>query len=92
MAPAQELPASLKESLDKTKVEYRTLGKSGLRISVPIFGTMSLGDRKVLPWVVEEEEVSPHFRFHHFGSMCPYISHEINIDRGSINNSTSDER
>lgn len=53
------IPASLQESLDKTKVEYRQLGQSGLRISVPIFGTMSLGDPKAIPWVTPEEEALP---------------------------------
>lgn len=52
------LPTSLKESLDHTKVEYRRLGNSGLRVSVPIFGAMSIGDTQALEWVVNEEEVS----------------------------------
>jgi hypothetical protein len=54
---SSDLPARLKESLDNTKVEYRQLGKSGLRVSVPIFGCMSFGSRKTLPWVIEEDEV-----------------------------------
>ncbi|KAI0393890.1 aldo/keto reductase [Xylariaceae sp. FL0594] len=53
------IPASLKESLDHTKVEYRRLGNSGLRISVPIFGAMSIGDTKALEWVVNEDEALP---------------------------------
>lgn len=53
------IPPSLKESLDSTKVEYRQLGQSGLRISVPIFGCMSLGDPKAVPWVTPEEEALP---------------------------------
>ncbi|KAL8978854.1 MAG: hypothetical protein Q9205_005664 [Flavoplaca limonia] len=36
--------------------EYRQLGKSGLRVSVPIFGAMSFGDRRWAPWVIEEDE------------------------------------
>ena len=53
-----ELPPSLKESLENSKVEYRRLGKSGLRISVPVFGCMSFGDSDSLKWAINEEEVS----------------------------------
>ena len=53
------LPPSLKESVDKTKVEYRRLGNSGLRISVPILGCMGFGDSKSLKWALDEDEVSP---------------------------------
>ncbi|KAI1810188.1 aldo/keto reductase [Poronia punctata] len=55
----KQLPTSLKESLDNTKVSYRRLGNSGLRVSVPIFGTMSLGDSKSLDWAVDEDEALP---------------------------------
>ena len=51
-----ELPSSLKGSLATTKVEYRRLGKSGLRVSVPILGCMSFGSKKFFPWVLEENE------------------------------------
>lgn len=34
----KEMPKSLKESFENTKAEYVQLGKSGLRVSVPIFG------------------------------------------------------
>jgi hypothetical protein len=54
---AQNLPPKLKESFENTKVEYRRLGKSGLRVSVPIFGCMSFGDKRTLPWVIGEDEV-----------------------------------
>ncbi|KAH0834644.1 NADP-dependent oxidoreductase domain-containing protein [Lanmaoa asiatica] len=37
------------------KVEYRQLGKSGLRVSVPILGAMSFGSPKWSPWVLDEE-------------------------------------
>lgn len=40
---ATELPASLQASLDATKVTYKQLGKSGLRLSVPVLGAMSIG-------------------------------------------------
>ncbi|RKU43006.1 hypothetical protein DL546_002860 [Coniochaeta pulveracea] len=53
------VPASLQQSVDETKVEYRRLGTSGLRVSVPILGAMSLGDPKAMSWVVPEEEALP---------------------------------
>ena len=37
------LPRSLQESLNNTKVSYAQLGKSGLRVSIPILGAMSFG-------------------------------------------------
>ncbi|KAL2162342.1 hypothetical protein VTH06DRAFT_7255 [Thermothelomyces fergusii] len=49
----------LKESIENTKVEYRRLGNSGLRVSVPIFGCMSFGDSRTLDWVIGEEEALP---------------------------------
>ncbi|KAF2188424.1 aldo-keto reductase-like protein [Zopfia rhizophila CBS 207.26] len=50
-----DVQALLKES----KAGYRQLGKSGLRVSVPILGAMSIGDKKWQPWVIEEEESLP---------------------------------
>ncbi|KAF2083378.1 Aldo/keto reductase [Saccharata proteae CBS 121410] len=50
------LPSSLQKSIDSTKVAYRNLGKSGLRVSVPIFGCMSFGHKDWQPWVVDDEE------------------------------------
>ena len=41
------------------KAEYRQLGKSGLRVSVPILGAMSIGDKRWQPWVTEEDEALP---------------------------------
>jgi hypothetical protein len=38
-------------------VQYRRLGKSGLRVSVPILGGASLGSSKWMPWVLDEAEV-----------------------------------
>lgn len=52
-----QYPPLLTESLKNTKAEYRRLGKSGLRVSVPIFGCMSFGDKRSMPWVIEEDEV-----------------------------------
>ncbi|KAI1393787.1 aldo/keto reductase [Hypoxylon trugodes] len=56
-APA--LPESLKASVEGTKVEYRKLGNSGLKISVPVFGCMSFGDSKALSWAIDEEQALP---------------------------------
>ncbi|KAL8644518.1 MAG: hypothetical protein Q9210_007216, partial [Variospora velana] len=39
--------------------EYKQLGKSGLRVSVPILGAMSFGDKRWAPWVIEEDEALP---------------------------------
>jgi aryl-alcohol dehydrogenase-like predicted oxidoreductase len=39
------------------QVEYRQLGKSGLRVSVPIFGAASIGSDKWAPWILNENEV-----------------------------------
>ncbi|KAG1772913.1 NADP-dependent oxidoreductase domain-containing protein [Suillus placidus] len=38
-----------------SKVQYRSLGKSGLKVSVPILGAMSFGSPKWASWVIEEE-------------------------------------
>ena len=46
-------------SINETKAEYKQLGKSGLRVSIPIFGAMSFGDTKWQPWVIEEEAALP---------------------------------
>lgn len=43
----------------KSNVEYSRLGSSGLRISNPIVGGMSLGDSRWQEWVVEEAEALP---------------------------------
>lgn len=53
---APPVPASLKRSVDATKVDYVQLGSSGLRVSVPILGTMGMGSKKWMNWVMEEEE------------------------------------
>ena len=46
-----------KDNPELPKAEYRQLGKSGLRVSVPILGAMSFGDKRWAPWVIEEDEV-----------------------------------
>jgi hypothetical protein len=43
-------------SNEQPQVEYRQLGKSGLRVSVPILGAMSIGSNKWQPWVINEDE------------------------------------
>ncbi|KAI4105382.1 MAG: hypothetical protein LQ339_003446 [Xanthoria mediterranea] len=39
--------------------EYKQLGKSGLRVSVPILGAMSFGDKRWQPWIIEEDQALP---------------------------------
>ncbi len=53
------LPASLRVSLYNTKVDYRYLGKSGLRVSVPILGALSFGDPMSQEWALGEGEALP---------------------------------
>jgi hypothetical protein len=50
---------SLEESVNASKAEYRQLGKSGLRVSVPILGAMSFGDPEWNSWVLDEEASLP---------------------------------
>jgi len=52
---AAELPPPLKKSVEETKVSYAQLGKSGLRVSIPILGAMSFGDKAWQPWVVDDD-------------------------------------
>lgn len=52
-----EIPQGFKQSLESTKAEYKQLGKSGLRVSVPILGAMSFGSKSWQPWVLEEDQV-----------------------------------
>ena len=51
------LPPSLAASLEGSKCEYRRLGSSGLKVSVPILGAMSFGRKDWMDWVLEEDEV-----------------------------------
>ncbi|KAG8628135.1 hypothetical protein KVT40_004008 [Elsinoe batatas] len=46
-------------SIAATKPEYKRLGKSGLKVSFPILGTMGFGDKGWLPWATPEEEALP---------------------------------
>lgn len=50
---------ALEESVKASKAEYRQLGRSGLRVSVPIVGAMSYGSKSWQDWVLEEEESLP---------------------------------
>lgn len=56
---APEPPKKLVEQFEATKVEYKRLGKSGLRVSVPILGAMSFGHPDWQPWVIDEEKALP---------------------------------
>ena len=56
---AKEMPARFKSAIDNTKATYRRLGNSGLLVSVPIVGCMSFGDKRWVPWVVDEEDSLP---------------------------------
>ncbi|CAI7632552.1 hypothetical protein PCG10_006801 [Penicillium crustosum] len=56
MAP---LPEGVAKSLAETKVEYRRLGNSGLRVSVPIVGCMSIGNPEWANWVIGPEKALP---------------------------------
>lgn len=47
-------PPDLQKSLDSTKVSYARLGRSGLKLSVPILGAMSFGHTDWQPWVVDD--------------------------------------
>lgn len=38
------IPESLRASVESTKVSYKQLGSSGLRVSIPILGAMSFGE------------------------------------------------
>lgn len=48
--------ATLKASAEATQVEYRRLGTSGLKVSIPIIGAMSFGTPEWASWVIGEEE------------------------------------
>ncbi|KND86505.1 Versiconal hemiacetal acetate reductase [Tolypocladium ophioglossoides CBS 100239] len=53
------VPASLRDSISRTRAEYRNLGSSGLRVSSPILGGLHLGSPKWFPWVLDEEQALP---------------------------------
>ncbi|KAK6085276.1 aldo-keto reductase [Seiridium cupressi] len=49
------LPPAVTSSIEATKVNYVRLGSSGLKVSWPILGAMSLGSSKIAPWALDEE-------------------------------------
>ena len=51
------MPKSLAKSVESSKAEYVRLGKSGLKVSIPILGAMSFGSAEWQPWVIEEDKV-----------------------------------
>ncbi|KAL5524170.1 hypothetical protein ACEPAG_8343 [Sanghuangporus baumii] len=51
--------SSGKTETSQPPVEYHRLGKSGLRVSVPIVGAMSFGSDKWAPWVINEDKAIP---------------------------------
>ncbi|CAO2655156.1 Nn.00g102200.m01.CDS01 [Neocucurbitaria sp. VM-36] len=53
------LPENVSKSLENTKVTYELLGKSGLRVSIPIFGCMSIGNPEWADWVIGPEKAVP---------------------------------
>lgn len=53
------LPPGVAKSLSETKVDYRRLGNSGLRVSVPIVGCMSVGSPEWADWVIGPERALP---------------------------------
>lgn len=52
------VPESLRESLARTRADYRRLGNCGLRVSNPILGGLHMGSSRWFPWVLNEEKVS----------------------------------
>ena len=52
----KSIPKALQEARDSTKVSYVNLGKCGLRVSIPILGAMSFGDKGWQSWVEDDED------------------------------------
>jgi len=59
MSGDKSLPKEFVEGLEATQVDYVQLGKSGLRVSVPILGAMSIGHPGWADWVIEEDKALP---------------------------------
>ncbi|KAE8367931.1 NADP-dependent oxidoreductase domain-containing protein [Aspergillus caelatus] len=55
--------AALRKSIENSKCGYRRLGNSGLKVSVPIFGCMSLGNSNSMSWTIDEDEALPLLKF-----------------------------
>ncbi|KAH8890518.1 Aldo/keto reductase [Thozetella sp. PMI_491] len=58
-----QVPKGLAQSVEQTKVEYRRLGQSGLRVSNPILGCMAFGDPNFYDWCLNEEEAVPILKY-----------------------------
>ncbi|RVD83183.1 uncharacterized protein DFL_007582 [Arthrobotrys flagrans] len=54
-----QMPEYLKASVESTKATYKRLGTSGLRVSVPILGAMSIGSSQWQNWVLDEDKALP---------------------------------
>ena len=63
------MPSSLAKLLEESKCEYRRLGKSGLKVSVPIIGAMGMGNKDWMDWVLDEEHVRDHL-VHRLFRLC----------------------
>ncbi|KAK6344333.1 hypothetical protein TWF696_007972 [Orbilia brochopaga] len=59
MSSPLEMAPHVKESYEATKATYKRLGNSGLRVSVPILGAMSIGSSKWDTWVLDEDAALP---------------------------------
>jgi aryl-alcohol dehydrogenase-like predicted oxidoreductase len=73
---AMQIPESLQKSVEATKVEYVRLGKSGLRVSVPILGAMSFGSPE---WFVFF--TIPYYSNWHVSNICraPWVIDEEKV-------------
>ena len=67
-------PKSLLDSVENSKAEYVQLGKSGLRVSIPILGAMSIGHPGWAPWVIDEEKVNTLFPLSHLIAFYPHTT------------------
>lgn len=56
---SSSLPPGVAKSLENSKAEYRRLGNSGLHVSVPIVGCMSIGNPEWENWVIGADEALP---------------------------------
>lgn len=53
------LPPGVAKSLEETKVDYVRVGNSGLRVSSPIIGCMSIGNPEWADWVIGPDKALP---------------------------------
>lgn len=76
---------AVQRSIDETKAEYKRLGNSGLRVSVPIFGCMSFGDKRWQPWVIEEEEALPLLKAAYDRGLNTWDTANVSVRRSIFN-------